>query len=674
MDASPIAVIPSHHFADQLQLAAERNLLSPGSIAHLRQWLTEPRYAEYVPQIQKLLANDSYAELEAAFWTTIPFGTAGRRGTMYPVGPNAINDRTIGESARGLADYLLSLSAEARLAAAGESAPLGGVFYSPTAPPGVAIGYDTRHRSRDFARLCAEILAAAGLQVAFLEDFRATPELAFTVRALRCQAGVMISASHNPPTDNAIKVFGPDGAQIRPPFDELLIAFVNQVVEIPRLDFDTGLAQGRITLVQASMDRGYQQAVLALASPENLEIGPTSGNYPDLRLSPRIRAQLKILYTPLHGVGLTSVAPVLQQAGFTDLEVYQPHAAPDGDFPHVRGHVANPENPAIFDDLLPTARRISADLILASDPDADRLGALARRDACSANDWTYLTGNQIGGLLGEWLLARRRAQGKLSPRDFVVKTLVTSDLLASLAADYGIQAVGDVLTGFKWIGQAIDHYGPEHFLLGTEEAHGYLAGTYIRDKDAAVAALLLAEFAAALKNQGKSLVAALDELYLRVGLHLERSFAYTLPGAAGMQLMEVVLSAFRTEPPDRLAGQSVATIRDYQTGILTRFADKIAGTDASDESFTGPRANMLVLESGNPGTRIAIRPSGTEPKLKFYLFATLPPGELTDLPAAKVNLSQRLENMESELRDYVNRVISTYEVQGSRSMKVPPTS
>jgi phosphomannomutase len=602
----------------QVLAADAAGKLNGKSLENLRLWLGEPRYSASRQMIANLICQGKWAELDAAFWTTIPFGTAGRRGVMYPVGPNAINDRTMGESARGLADYLLEL-------------------YPDRAGQGtlsVAIGYDTRHRSRHFAELCAEILTAVNIRVLFLDGFRATPELACTVRTKKCDAGIMITASHNPPSDNAIKVFWSDGAQIRPPFDGALIDRVNRVQDIPRKNFAVAFNQGLVKFVQEEMDRVYQAAVLKLAKP-----GPR---------------ELKILYSPLHGVGRTCVEPVLLADGISTLSIYGPQAEPDGNFPNVPGHVSNPENPGVFTDLITAAKSNGNDLILASDPDADRIGAACPESYKTGADWKFLTGNQIGVLLGECLLGRLKAAGQLTREHFIVKTLVTSNMLVRLAESYGCTAYGDVLTGFKWIGLVMDEHDPTKFVLGTEEAHGYLAGTHIRDKDAAVAAMLLAEFAAELKQQGKTLWQALQALYQRIGCFQERSFAVTLPGADGMDRMQRVIAKFRNEPPTKLGDCTVKQIRDYEQSTIRQLDPLPSGNALS--TLIGPRADMMFFDLNLPGHMVAMRPSGTEPKLKFYLFSELPPKSSQDVPMAIATLQQRLLLIENDLHALVNAI------------------
>lgn len=571
--------------------------LTSGAAERLQKWLSDPVYAEFTPAIRECLAIGDWTSLEAAFWTVLPFGTAGRRGIMGPFGTATINDRTIGESAQGLADYVLAYRAENKLI--GE--------------PRCAIAYDTRHNSRHFAELCAEIMAAAGFHVYFLDEFRPTPELAFTVRAKNCDCGIMISASHNPPSDNAIKVFWSTGGQINEPFDKALIARVGAVTTIRRQNFADALAAGRIEFCRDDMDRGYQAAVLSQSF-----IGPRD---------------VRILYSPLHGVGGTSVLPVLNSAGFRDVELFGPHATPDGNFPNVPDHVSNPENVPVFDALIARARVSGADIALASDPDADRIGIAAPLTAAADSDWRTINGNQIGVLLADYLLRRRQQLGRPAPQNYVVTTIVSTDMLRRVAAHYGVGCYDDLFTGFKWIGARIDEAGPANFVLGFEEAHGYLAGDYIRDKDGAVAAMLLAELAAECKQAGRTLHGQLDEIYRVVGCHLEKTVPLTMPGADGMVRMQQIMNRLRSEAPREIGGLKVLGVRDY----LNRPA--------------GPRSDLLVFDLDG-GNRAAVRPSGTEPKIKFYLFTFEPPERSQDVAAAKKKLGDRLTALEADFLRY----------------------
>ena len=587
----------------------------------MRDWLTQPQFAEFAGELAARIDGGLWKELDDAYWTVIPFGTGGRRGTMYPVGSNAINDRTIGESAQGLADYVRSTLG------AGDT-------------PTCAIAYDTRHRSEHFAKLCTEVLLAAGFRVFFLRGVRSTPELSFAVRHTGSTCGIMVTASHNPPTDNAVKVYWAGGVQVLPPHDKGIIDRVMRVDAVHRQSFDEGVAAGRVVFVEQEVDAAFVKAVLLQSAP-----GPRD---------------LSILYTPLHGVGATAVVPVLRAAGFAQLRVYGPHEKPDGDFPNVPGHVANPENPAVLTGPIEEARARGDDLVLASDPDCDRLGAAAPLTRAPGSAWATFTGNQLCGLLCEQAIAGRRARGESRPGDYVVTTIVTSGLVRRIAEHHGLVADDTQLVGFKWICSAVDRLGPERFVFGCEESHGYVAGTHVRDKDASVASLLMSEQAAALKAVGRTPHEKLDELFLAHGCHVDRQINVMLPGASGMGRMKEIMAALRATPPRSFGGLDVVRTRD-QASLQTWTAG------VSPAAYPGVKSDVVLFDLAGPGAgtllpdgrfpplsnAVAARPSGTEPKIKFYLFAHEPPGSPADLPATKARLVARLDAIEADLRALV---------------------
>jgi phosphoglucomutase/phosphomannomutase len=579
-------------------LAAEK--ITASAAENLRTWLTETRYAEYAPQVAAEIAAENWRQLDDVFWTVIPFGTGGRRGRMYPVGCNAINDRTIGESAQGLADYVKDNNAAASLSC--------------------AIAYDTRHRSREFAELCAEVMVAAGFTVYFLDGYRSTPELSVAVRYKNCSCGIMVTASHNPPSDNAVKVYWSTGGQLLPPHDKNVIDRVMNVDEIHRAAFAEALADGRVVCCQAEVDLAFINAVARQGTP-----GPR---------------ELKVLYSPLHGVGESAVCPALAADGFTDVEVFEPHRQPDGDFPNVPGHVSNPESPAVFDAIIARAKETGADLILASDPDCDRIGLAAPLTTAVGAEWRTMTGNQIAALLTDYVLETK--QNALSAEHYVVKTLVTTEMVRRIADGYGVRTEGNLLVGFKWIGGVIDDCGPDRFVFGAEESHGYLVGSYARDKDAAVAAMLLAELAASLKANGQTLHEKLDALFWQYGCHVEKMVSVTLPGAEGMDQMKALMAQLRDDPPQELAGIAVAGVRDY----LNQTQRLIGG---ESQPLECPRGDMVMLDLAAEGAYVAVRPSGTEPKVKFYMFAFEPAEQLANLEDAKRQLAERLDRIAVDL-------------------------
>ncbi|HET6882257.1 MAG TPA: phospho-sugar mutase [Pirellulales bacterium] len=598
-----MANLPADNYAaemKQVREAVSRGQLSVAAEENIRIWLTEPRYREYAPEVDEHIRLGKWQQLDDAFWTIIPFGTGGRRGKMYPIGSNAINDRTIGESAQGLADYVKQ--------APGKE------------PLSCAIAYDTRHRSRQFAELCAEVMAANGYKVWFLDGFRSTPELSVAVRHKRCSCGLMVTASHNPPSDNAVKAYWSTGGQLLPPHDRGVIDRVMAVDQITRTTFQQALAGGHIEYCQAEIDAVYLRGMASQSVP-----GPRN---------------LKILYSPMHGVGASSVLPALREAGFQDVEMFGPHAEPNGDFPNVPDHVSNPENPATFDGPIARATEMGADLVLSTDPDADRLGAAAPKKLGGA-EWQTFTGNQIGALLAEHVLESRKNAGKLSPQHYLVKTLVTTEMIHRIGDSYGVKTYGDLQVGFKWIGGLIDDVGPDLFLLGCEESHGFLTGDYARDKDAGVAALLLAEFAARAKASGQSLYEKLDALFWQYGCHAEKTVSKTMPGSEGMNRMRKLMAGFRSSPPAAIGGIQVRQTRDYQQQSITSSHGK--------QALDGPKGDMVIFDLAAEGNYVAVRPSGTEPKVKFYLFAYEPPELIANLDDAKQQLAKRLATFQTEL-------------------------
>jgi phosphoglucomutase/phosphomannomutase len=580
--------------------------LTAAAAANMLPWLTVDKYSDYRPAILEHIADNRWQTLDDVYWTIIPFGTGGRRGRMYPFGSNAINDQTIGESAQGLANYVReALGPDAKLSC--------------------AIARDTRHRSEDFARLCAEVMVAAGFTVYFLRGYRSTPELSFAVRYKECSCGIMVTASHNPPSDNAVKVYWSTGGQILPPHDRGIIERVMNVDAIVRADFDKAVADGKILFCEDEVDAAFVDAVLTQSQG-----GPRD---------------LKVLYSPLHGVGATCVVPVLERAGFDNVEVFALHAEPSGDFPNVPGHVSNPENPAVFDSLIAHATDHHQDLCIATDPDCDRIGLAAPLSAAPGARWATLSGNQIGALMCDYLLEQKKQGGGLASGSFIVKTLVTTELTRRIADSYGVATVGDLLVGFKWIAGAIDEGGPDKFLFGTEESHGYMAGVYVRDKDGAVASLLACELAAKLKQQGKTLHEKLDDLFWQHGVHAEQTISVQMPGSEGMARMQQVMQQFREAPPEQIGNMAIAQVRDYLTNRVT-----LAGK--SPEPLAGPTGDLVILDTAEPGNYVACRPSGTEPKIKFYMFAYTPPEQLANLDTAKADCQSRLEAMEASLRAF----------------------
>lgn len=593
--------------------AGAAGALSSEACRNLARWLKEPAYAKYRDELAALVAARDFARLEDLFWQQIPFGTGGRRGPMAEFGSATINERTIAESAHGLAVYL-----KQELKRPGGTA---------------VVACDTRRRSQEFAELTATTLAAHGLKVYLFESFRSTPELSFAVRRLQCDAGAMISASHNPPSDNGIKAYWSSGGQVLPPHDAGIIRCVEQAGEIPQLDLQQAIHAGRIEIIGSQIDEAYWQAVLSLSL----------SNARDLPL----------LYSPLHGVGETSCWQILMRAGFRGAQICQLQRAPDGRFPCVPQQLPNPERPQVFEPMFPHARQMNAALLIASDPDADRMAACARS---AAGDYVHLSGNQIGALLVDYILRKRAARGDLTPDHYVVETLVTSRLIAAIARAHGLRVIDDLLVGFKYIAAAMDEEGPERFVFGAEESLGYLAGTYARDKDAGIATLYLAECAAELAGEGRTLLDRLDELYVAHGYFAESQLSQTCAGAEGSRQIARLMAAFRELPPAELGGVQFALVHDY----LQNQTRRVPSRDVV-APLPRPHGDLLVFETAqeSPHVRVAVRPSGTEPKIKFYLFARSDCPDADSLSKVKAATAALLDRLAAALRSWMDGQLAT---------------
>ena len=600
---------------DKVARAEADGALSAPSAAVIRRWLAEPPFAAYRDRLAQDVAAGNWKVLDEAYYAVLEFGTGGRRGKMYPVGTNVLNARTIAESARGLADYVIARK-------------------GPDAPKSCVIARDTRHNSAEFAEICARVLAAAGFKVYLFPEFRSTPLLSFATRHLKCDAGIMITASHNPPEYNGFKCYAATGGQVVPPDDAGIIARVKTASdrEIPLVAYHDALADGQIALVGKEVDEAYIANVLEQSVSHARD--------------------LSIVYTPMHGVGETSVAAALNSAGFAKVEVLAAERQPDGDFANIPDHVANPEIPKTLDASIRRARDIGADLVIGSDPDADRIGVGVPLTRDPSGAWTTLDGNQIGVLLSAFVLKQLKANGRLRPDHYLVTTLVSTQMTEAVAAREGSRVVGDLLVGFKWIGQRIDEEGPAGFVFGFEESHGYLRGAYARDKDSAVAALLFAELAATVKDREQTVLEYLDDLYIDVGHHGERTVNKTMEGREGAAQIKKLMAAFRDHPPGIVAGMAVREVRDYKE-------HQVRYPDGRTEPLPQPDGDLLIFHLDKPGVRFAARPSGTEPKIKFYLYARTPVDGPDALPAAKVETRRVLDAIAADIDAFVAGAMSS---------------
>lgn len=596
----------------QLDHAVAAGKLTTAARENIARWLTEPGYQREAPAVRALVDAGRWDDLQRGFWEVLPFGTGGRRGPMADLGSATLNPRTVGESAMGMARYV-------KLA-------------KPAGPWRVVIAYDTRHRSTEFARIAACVFAAEGFTTFLFDGHRSTPELSFAVRHLHCDTGVMISASHNPPADNGVKAYWSHGGQVLPPHDQGIIDAVAKVGLLPELDFDAAVRSGLIQIIGAAVDDVYFNAVISLS------------------LSPA--RNLTVLYSPLHGVGEQSVATTLQRAGFTGLHLYEPQRKPDGDFPNVPDRLPNPERPAVFPPLVPRAKELNADLIIASDPDADRLGAMVRNPA---GEYVYVTGNQLGALLIDYVTEQHRAQGSLTPQHYMLTTLVTTPLVGAVARRAGLRVIDDLLVGFKHMGARMEVEGPEHFVYATEESHGFMGGTHCRDKDASIAALWLCEAAAEDKRRGRTLLDRLNDLYVTHGYHVERQASLSREGAAGQAAITALMSRLRTAPPTELAGFRFEQVRDYSKHEI-----RALPTNQKTAELPQPNGNLLIFETrrGDSTIRLAVRPSGTEPKIKFYAFGKTAPVERSQLAGARATADFDMDAFMEAWSMWINTVLA----------------
>jgi len=549
-----------------------QNHLSPDAVKNVERWLNEPKYAEYKNELEELIEAEDWTELEDAFFKVVEFGTGGRRGTTG-IGSNRINRVTIGESAQALCLYAAEHDETAR-------------------DKGIVIACDTRTTSDELSRYTAQVCAANGFKTYLFDGFRATPELSFAVRHLSAAAGIVISASHNPPLDNGFKAYWSDGGQLVAPHDKGVLDTAETIVEIQAADFDQSVEQGLIDIIGADVDTAYVSAV----------VNEGEGSERDVA----------IVYSPLHGAGQTNVLPVLRQAGFQNISLVEDQMTPDGNFPTIDSGKANPEEKAANERAVAQMLAERADIAITNDPDADRIGVIVRQN----NDAVLLSGNQSAVLATDYVLSKLQSRGELTKNHYIAKTIVTTEMLQALADYYYVKLYGNMLIGFKYIGELMlqKESSDETFVIGGEESYGLLKGTYARDKDGAAGALPLAEYAAELKKEGKTLVDRLFELYRQHGMYAEHLSSAYFAGAAGFSKMQTVMNAMRAEAPRMIDDHEVTAVRDYKTLKRT---DLKTGETTDIDCVSG---NVIALElDGDSRRRITVRPSGTEPKIKFYI-------------------------------------------------------
>ena len=539
------------------------------------QWIANPYFDEATKEELKSIAEDEN-EIKERFYMDLEFGTAGLRG-IIGAGTNRMNIYVVRRATQGLANYIAKVDKKSQ---------------------GVAIAYDSRHMSPEFAQEAALCLAANGIKAYIFETLRPTPELSFAVRHLGCVAGINVTASHNPPEYNGYKVYWEDGAQITPPHDSGIMGEVKAISDwntVKTMDKAEAEKAGLFEVIGKEVDDAYMAELKKQAI--HMDAIQAEGK------------NLKIVYTPLHGTGNIPARRILKELGFENVYVVKEQELPDGDFPTVS--YPNPEAAEAFELGLKLAKEVDADLVLATDPDADRLGVRVKDKNGEYHD---LTGNMSGCLLANYEISQRKAVNGSLPEDgALIKTIVTTNLADAIAKGYGVKLI-EVLTGFKFIGQQIlgfEKSGKGSYLFGFEESYGCLIGTYARDKDAIVATMALCEAAAYYKTQGKTLWDAMIEMYEQFGYYKDDIKAVTMKGIEGLQKIQDIMNSLRQNPPAEFAGHKVVAVRDYK-------ADTIKNLETGEVTPTGlPNSNVLYYELTNDAW-VCVRPSGTEPKVKFY--------------------------------------------------------
>lgn len=574
---------------------------------HFEKW---NQYQQLDSELRDQLKKMSHDEkkLEDCFYKNLEFGTGGMRGILGP-GTNRMNIYTVRKATEGLAQYIISKGDEA-------------------VKRGVAIAYDSRYKSPLFAMEAAKTLSSHGIHTYVFESLRSTPELSFAVRYLHAYSGIMITASHNPPEYNGFKVYNDDGGQIPLDMAAEIIAKINEVenefaVEVKE---ESELkAAGLIQMIGETVDRAYQKQLMTIVQQPNV-IQEAADDF-------------KIIYTPLHGTGNIPVRQGLTAMGFKHVDVVPEQEMPDPEFSTVKS--PNPEEHEAFTLAIQQGEKSGADLLIGTDPDADRVGVATRDDS---GQFVVLTGNQVGALMLDYLIESKKAQGKLAKNATVLKTIVTSEIGRDIATAHGLETV-DTLTGFKFIGEKIKEYedsGKRQFLFGYEESYGYLIGDFVRDKDAVQASLLIAEVAAYYKLKGMTLYQGLQALFNKYGYYYESLRSLTLTGKEGAEQIEALLREFRNHPPVQLADQAVVTIEDYLSSERTDVETKAV------ETIELPKSNVLKYLLAD-GSWVCARPSGTEPKIKFY-FAV----NGVEEAATKAKLKQ----LESDFMTIVNQFLA----------------
>ncbi|MER2997042.1 phospho-sugar mutase [Pontibacter populi] len=575
-------------------------MIEPAIQQKINAWLSGNYDEATKTEINGLLERNEHESLSDAFYKDLEFGTGGLRGIMG-AGSNRMNRYTLGMATQGLCNYLKQNFPGERVK--------------------VAIAHDCRNNSDVFARISADIFSANDIEVYLFQALRPTPQLSFAIRHLGCQSGVVVTASHNPKEYNGYKVYWNDGAQVTAPHDKNIIAEVNKITSIDEVKFEA--KPNNIHLLGPEMDEAYIMKVLGLSvSHEAI----------------KRQHDLKIVYSSIHGTGITLVPEVLKRFGFTNVTIVEEQAEPNGNFPTVI--YPNPEEKEAMTLALNKAREIDADIVMATDPDSDRVGIAVKNDK---GEFVLLNGNQTGALLINYLLQAWQKAGKLTGKEFIVKTIVTTDLIIDIAKSYGVNHY-ETLTGFKYIAEKIRELeGKEVYIGGGEESYGYMIGDFVRDKDGISACALIAEMAAVAKDNGQSLFEMMVEMYTRYNFYKEELVSFTKKGQRGAEEIQQMMADMRANPPQTIAGSPVVEISDFK---LSARRNLVTG----EISQLGLESSNVLQYMTEDGSKISARPSGTEPKIKFYISVNEPLASKNDYDAVEQKLNAKIEQILVDLK------------------------
>lgn len=562
--------------------------LDENAVLNAEKWLNTSIDEQAKQEIISLRENN-VNEFNDAFYRTLEFGTGGLRGVMG-IGTNRMNRYTVAMTTQGFCNYIAENNQGKQIK--------------------TVISYDSRNNSKDFAKITARVMAANGFKVYLFEDIRPTPELSFAVRELKADAGVMLTASHNPKEYNGYKAYWNDGAQLTSPHDELVIEKVNAITDLSQVKMQDD--DKNITIIGEDMDKIYLEKVKSISINSQCI---------------KKQKDLKIVYTPLHGTGISLVPKALKAYGFENVICVKEQSIPDGNFPTCVS--PNPEEPAALEMGIKLAKEIDADMLLATDPDADR-EAIALKD--NKGEWIILNGNQTASLLTYYLLSANKNANALKGNEYIIKTVVTTDLINKIAQDFSVEYF-DVLTGFKHIASKIrEHEGKKRYIGGGEESFGYLIGDFVRDKDAVSACCILAEMVACLKEEGTNLYDFLLQLYTKYGFYQEKQVSITRKGKTGAEEIQKMMMDFRNNPPKQLDNDEVVEIIDYLETEKTQL----------------PKSNVLQYLLKN-GSKVSVRPSGTEPKIKFYFSIVIPMKDKGEVETLQTIAFEKIERIKQEL-------------------------